>query len=57
MLDSYIVKVCGVNTPGHPYTIQGRSLISSPAGILWRTPFHRENDEIFKISVLKINPK
>lgn len=53
-LNCPIIKVCGVNTPGLFYPIQGRSLIALPDRILWRAPFHLENHEIFKTSRLQV---
>lgn len=47
-----VVKVCGINTKGLLYPIQGRSLIALPKRILWRAPFNLEEKEILKVSNL-----
>lgn len=38
-----IVKVCGVGSVFH-HRLQGRSLVATPAGLLFRTPYNRENE-------------
>jgi len=53
-LESWVIKICGVKTRGI-YPIQGRSLIAGPSGVLWRVPFHREGEEVLKITRLEIN--
>ncbi|HOJ49208.1 MAG TPA: carbon-nitrogen hydrolase family protein [Spirochaetota bacterium] len=52
--NSFIVKVCGVNTKGLPYPIQGRSLICNKESIIYRVPFYLENSELFKVFSLKL---
>lgn len=51
---AYIVKTCGVTGNSCYYSIQGRSLIADQERILWRAPFWREDQEILKITNLRI---
>ncbi len=54
VINGFVIKICGVPTDGI-YRIQGRSLIASKDRILWRVPFHREDEEILKISNINID--
>ena len=54
---SIIVKVCGINTPLLPYPIQGRSLVCSLRGIIYRVPYYLESSTVFKIFSLKVGDR